>query len=219
MNTVSNNMSAATESKNYVFFPFYIYNDDDEFVKGDSARLELTEDVIKRIAAEMEQENAGYPVEMSGLMWLQQMVAEQVYNEDIERVLPGEEDYSDYYVSFGQQMPDELVKYADKYVRFKGVTQTFYINNDGEEVKDSFLYQISKKAFDAMVEVLTTRDDSKSDYQQLKERFPEIYNEVAGDPLEQGLKWSIAHYDEPKEVTLKEFPIEIYGKAGLIDLF
>lgn len=207
-------MNKTAEAKKYVFFLFAIYDAMDECMGEDMVRLELTEDDIRKVAEIMMEKNGGYPVDMDMLPWLQKQASKKVLKEDYKKVLEEDEWDSDWYMALNCVMPAELIVYAQEYITFKDVTQNVYVNVTGEEEVYTFGYRISRNAYKAMVEVLSTKVDGKEDFEQLKERYPEVYDEIAPDAIEQGFKWAMSSYHVETQAYLKEFPIEIYTELN-----
>lgn len=218
MKITKNNMSAATEPKKYVFFPFAIYDAMDEFVGNDMVRFELSDSQLKKVAKVMMEKNGGYPVDMDKLGWLQKIVSDRAYTSDYKRVLDEEDWDAEWYAVFSYDMPEELIEYAEEFVTFKDVSQKSYVNVTGTEESCNFGYRISKNAYNAMKEVLTSKVDDRGDFDLLKEQYPEIYNEVAPDALEQGFKWAMSRYNIETTAYLKEFPVEIYREISCEDV-
>lgn len=178
-------------------------------VADDTLSIKVSEDELKEVASIMEK-NGGYPVDMCELESLHDRIMEKVYVDEINRLFPDEEDFEDYSAVLYDAMPLDLRFAAQEYIKYKDVDQTFYLDVDGKEVRDSFLLRVTQNAFTKMVEVANSDKHDKSDFDLLKEYAPEAYNEMTELIFEWAYKYSVREYGEPKPCVLKEFPYQVY---------
>jgi hypothetical protein len=200
-------MNNAKESVT-ISFPFEIYNNG-EFI--DNAILERTfdENELKALA-EILEKHGGYAVDMCDLEDFYEELTETANYDELDELYPDEEDFSGYRSYLCDEMPSDLIEAVDKYVKFKDVDQDFYLDVDGEEVKSSFLLRISNDAFNKMKQIVAGDPYDKSDYEMLKEKAPEAYEEIANKVSEWASEYCMKIYNSEKPCTLKNFPYQVF---------
>lgn len=205
MNTTINNpLKRFTK----IYFNYRVFKGDD-MVADESVALSLSENEIKKVAAVM-QSNGGFPVDMCELENLSDRLIDEIYINELTRLFPDEEDLGDFDVEVDDAMPSDLCEAAEQYIQYKDVDQTFYLDVDGREVKQSFGLRVSQHAFHQMVEVVKSGKHDTSDFDTLKEQAPEAYKEMSELIFEWADKYCMSVYGEPKACRLKEFPYQVY---------
>ena len=181
----------------------------EERVANETLKRTITDKEIKEVASIMER-NGGYPVKMCELESLSNQIIEDIYIDEVTSLFPDEEEYDDYYVELDENMPQDLLMAAQRYVKYKDVDVSFYLDVDGSEVRSSFLLRITQNAFDKMSEAVLSGPHDKSDFDVLKEHAPEAYKEMTDLIFEWAYKLCIRDYGEAKPCILKEFPYQVY---------
>ena len=191
-----------------IYFPYEVYKYG-ELVNNGLLEREFCEEELKAIAGILEK-HGGYAVEMCDLEDFYDELIDSININELDVLYPDEEDHSSYEACLCDGMPSDLIETVDKYVKFKDVDQDFYLDVDGEEIKSSFLLRISNDAFNKMKQIASGSPYEKSDYEMLKEKEPETYQEIAGQVLEWAYKYSMRVYNCNKPCTLKNFPYQVF---------
>ena len=194
--------------KNCFSFSYVVINGG-EIIAQDILTIGLSEKEIRHIAAVMDK-NGGHPVEMAALESLTDKIEEDIFMNKIPELLPEEVELDNIYVQIQGKMPDELVEAADRYVRMKTVSITYYLQKDGEEIKREAGFGISPADFNAMRKAILSGETRETDFALLKDLFPGEYRRVAELVEEWAFKECVTQFGRPLPTTLKEFPYQVY---------
>ena len=194
-------------SKNTFKVDYEVYNvNTDETIDRKSMWVEVTDRQIRELAQVMEN-NGGYAPEFSVFQHVYDYLCEECFMDYQENYAPDDEDFWDIYsIDLGEQLPDELLQAAEKYVRYKEVDIVYYYENDGEGKTGNAHVQLPSATYCTMVEAVRTKPSEREDFAHLKETSPEVYDEV---------KKLVAN-EAGSAITnfiLREFPYQVLEQA------
>ena len=193
---------------NTISFSFTAFNGN-EAIAQDILTVKLTEKELRRVAEAMDA-NGGHPVELCTLEFLTERLLEQIYTKRLPDILPEDSEWNDIFVQLQEEMPQELVDAADKYVLMKNVTIPYYIQKDGSEMRREGVFGVSPKAFAAMRKTALSEETRDTDFELMKRLFPKEYDEVAELVFENAFKECVRDYGQGYPTTIEEFPYQVY---------
>ena len=168
--------------------------------------VNVTEKQLREMAKVIE-DNGGFAPEFSVFQEVYDYLCEECFMDNQENYAPDDEEFWEKHsIDFDEQLPDELLQAAEKYVKFKEVNIIFYYEEDGEENNGNALVQLPSATYWAMVEEAKTKPSEIEDFEHLKDTCPKIYEDV---------KKLVANEagDAKTNFFLKEFPYQVLEQA------
>ena len=194
-------------SKNLFTVDYEVYNmDTNETIDRRSMTVEVTDKQLKEMAKVIEN-NGGYAPEFSVFQKMYEYLIEECFEDYQFKVDPDDEYFwEENDVDLGEEVPDELLQAAEKYVKFKEVNIIYYYKVEGEEKTGNALVKLPTATYWAMVEVAKTMPSEKENFAHLKDTCPKVYDEVIQLVANEA-------GDANTAFTLKEFPYQVLEQA------
>lgn len=187
----------------------------ENMVTGEKQTFEFDFDITDswaRYAAQVMEQNGGHPVELCTLTKLEEQLMDDILVWDVVNNFP-DADIEDLDVYLQEEMPQELIDAAEKYLTEKLASVALYYNVNGEEVKSQCVMGLKPSIFNAMVEAVENHADTSTDFEFLKTFAPEAYKEIWYLAEEWGYKETTTRYGTPCPVEIREFPTEVYDQV------
>ncbi len=194
-------------SKNTFSVDYEVYNvNTNETIDRKTMEVELTDKQLQEMAKVMEN-NGGFAPEFSVFQHVYDYLCEECFMDYQENYAPDDDEFWEKNsIDLGEQLPDELLQAAEKYVKHKEVNIIYYNEEEGEEKTGNALVRLPSATYRAMVEAARTKPSEKEDFAHLKDTCPEVYDEV---------KKLVANEagDAMTNFILKEFPYQVLEQA------
>ena len=186
---------------------YEIYNvNTNETIDRKSMEVEVTDKQLREMAKVMEN-NGGYAPVFSAFLNIYGYLTEECINNYQEYYAPDDDEFWEKNtVDLGEELPEELLQAAEKYVKHKEVNIIFYYEEEGEEKTGNALVKLPTATFWTMVEAVKTKTSESDDFAHLKETFPKIFNEVR-------LLVAKEAGNANADFILKEFPYQVLEQA------
>ena len=194
-------------SKKTFSVDYEVYNvNTNETVDRKRMEVELTDKQLQEMGKVMEN-NGGFAPEFSVFQHVYDYLCEESFKDYQEKYAPNDDEFWEKNsIDLGEQLPDELLQAAEKYVKHKEVNIIYYYEEEGEEKNGNALVWLPSATYQAMVETVRTKPSEKEDFAHLKDTCPNVYNEV---------KKLVANEagDAMTNFILKEFPYQVLEQA------
>lgn len=159
-----------------------------------------------REMAKVMENNGGYAPEFSAFLNIYGYLAEECINNYQEYYAPDDDEFWEKNtVDLGEELPEELLQAAEKYVKYKEVNIILFYEEE-EEKTGNTLVKLPTATFWTMVEAVKTKTSERDDFAHLKELPQKIFDEVK---LLVAKKAGNANAD----FILKDFPYQVLEQA------
>ncbi|MBP5387041.1 MAG: hypothetical protein J6Y97_06610 [Prevotella sp.] len=194
-------------SKNIFSVDYEIYNvNTNETIDRRSMEVRVSDKQLREIAQVMEN-NGGYAPELSVFQHIYNYLCEECIMDYQENYAPDDDEFwENHTVDPSENLPDELLEAAEKYVKYKEVNIIYYYEEDGEEKTGNALVQLPVATYQAMVEAAKTKLSEKNDFAHLKEACPKVFDEVLRLVTNEAVNVKTSF-------ILKEFPYQVLEQA------
>jgi hypothetical protein len=152
-------------SKNTFSIDYEVYNvNTDETIDRKTMEVELTDKQLREMAKVMEN-NGGFAPEFSVFQHVYDYLCEECFMDYQENYAPDDDEFWEKNsIDLGEQLPDELLQAAEKYVRHKEVNIIYYYEVEEEEKTGNALVRLPSATYQAFVEATMTKTTKKSDF-------------------------------------------------------
>lgn len=203
------------EANNIFTFNYQIVNDiTSEMIHMGSVALELTNEEVAKVAKAIT-DNGGFAVAMPDITWLDERVCELAMDEYQRDYADEDFDWDDASIILNENLPQELMDAATEKEDNMIVDCHFYFIKDNKEQMQTKQLGVSRKVFQAMIDVVKLGKTIGTDFDNLKDVNPEAYAHSGEWALEYAFKWGMAHYECDIHAYLKEFPYQVYENVTL----
>lgn len=185
-----------------------------EMIHMGTVAMKLTDKEVAMVA-QVINDNGGFAVELSEIEWLDERVGDLAIEDYQFNFADDKFNWDDARIVLDDTLPEELVDAATEKEDNMIVDSHFYFIKDGNEQMQTMQLGITRKVFQAMIDVVKMGKTIGTDFDNLKEVNPEAYARSGEWVLEYAFKWGMSHYGCDIQAYLKEFPYQVYESVTL----